>query len=40
MLASGSDDGTIRIWGLGHLNIKHRDRVHETNGVLHHCNGS
>ncbi|OMO72185.1 hypothetical protein CCACVL1_17902 [Corchorus capsularis] len=37
MLASASDDGTIRIWGLDNLNLKTRDHC---NGAIHHCNGS
>ncbi|KAK2635143.1 hypothetical protein Ddye_029935 [Dipteronia dyeriana] len=36
MLASASDDRTIRIWGLGHLHIKHID---QSNGMVNHCNG-
>lgn len=36
MLASASDDRTIRIWGLDQINMKHRD---QSNGVVHHCNG-
>ncbi|XP_007043171.2 PREDICTED: WD repeat-containing protein 26 [Theobroma cacao] len=36
MLASASDDRTIRIWGLDHFNLKHRD---QNNGAIHHCNG-
>ncbi|KAJ0094655.1 hypothetical protein Patl1_14948 [Pistacia atlantica] len=37
MLASASDDRTIRIWGLDHLKMKHRE---QSNGAIHHCNGS
>ncbi|OMP06140.1 hypothetical protein COLO4_08316 [Corchorus olitorius] len=37
MLASASDDRTIRIWGLDNLNLKTRDHC---NGAIHHCNGS
>ncbi|KAH0983765.1 hypothetical protein GBA52_010942 [Prunus armeniaca] len=36
MLASASDDRTIRIWGLKELKVKHRDA--HSNGV-HYCNG-
>ncbi|XP_044493515.1 WD repeat-containing protein 26 homolog [Mangifera indica] len=37
MLASASDDFTIRIWGLDHFKMKHRD---QGNGVIGYCNGS
>ncbi|KAJ4826185.1 WD repeat-containing protein 26 [Turnera subulata] len=37
MLASASDDRTIRVWGLNQLNLKHRGG--QSNGVIHHCNG-
>ncbi|XP_065868659.1 WD repeat-containing protein 26 homolog [Euphorbia lathyris] len=37
MLASGSDDRTIRIWGLNQYNLKQRDM--NSNGILHPCNG-
>ncbi|KAH9602383.1 hypothetical protein KSS87_016831 [Heliosperma pusillum] len=37
MLASASDDRTIRIWGLSGVNIK--SRVTQSNGN-HHCNGN
>ncbi|KAJ9563694.1 hypothetical protein OSB04_008854 [Centaurea solstitialis] len=33
MLASASDDRTIRIWGLNHVDIK-------SNSCIHHCNGA
>ncbi|KAI9177465.1 hypothetical protein LWI28_015534 [Acer negundo] len=36
MLASGSDDRTIRIWGLKDLNVKRKDG--QSNGI-HYCNG-
>ncbi|KAG8473978.1 hypothetical protein CXB51_033698 [Gossypium anomalum] len=36
MLASASDDGTIRIWGLDHFNLKGGE---QSNGSNHHCNG-
>ncbi|XP_009758206.1 WD repeat-containing protein 26 homolog [Nicotiana tabacum] len=36
MLASASDDHTIRIWGLNQVNMKHYDTF--SNGV-HYCNG-
>lgn len=36
MLASASDDRTIRIWGLNELKVKHRDA--HSNGI-HCCNG-
>ncbi|CAA6662433.1 unnamed protein product [Spirodela intermedia] len=38
MLASGSDDRTIRIWGLQRgANVRHKDTL--SNGVVH-CNGN
>lgn len=37
MLASASDDRTIRIWGLKKVNKKHKETY--SNGVIHHCNG-
>ncbi|XP_010546278.1 PREDICTED: WD repeat-containing protein 26-like [Tarenaya hassleriana] len=44
MLASGSDDGTIRIWGLlDHRRINPEEKVgpHSSNGlVIHQCNGN
>ncbi|KAM3281615.1 WD repeat-containing protein 26 [Capsicum chacoense] len=36
MLASASDDHTIRIWGLNQVDVKHNETV--SNGV-HYCNG-
>ncbi|KAF3964919.1 hypothetical protein CMV_010845 [Castanea mollissima] len=36
MLASASDDRTIRIWGLNELNMKRKDA--HSNGI-HYCNG-
>ncbi|EEF49655.1 WD repeat-containing protein 26 homolog isoform X1 [Ricinus communis] len=36
MLASGSDDRTIRIWGLNHYSLKQRE---QSNGTVHRCNG-
>ncbi|KAG7983826.1 hypothetical protein I3843_04G126200 [Carya illinoinensis] len=36
MLASASDDHTIRIWGLNELRMKRKDT--HSNGV-HYCNG-
>uniref|UniRef100_A0A1D1Y0T8 WD repeat-containing protein 26 n=1 Tax=Anthurium amnicola TaxID=1678845 RepID=A0A1D1Y0T8_9ARAE len=38
MLASGSDDRTIRIWGLDGTAVRQRDMV--SNGVSIHCNGN
>ncbi|KAI4305977.1 hypothetical protein L6164_029298 [Bauhinia variegata] len=37
MLASASDDRTIRVWGLNDLNVKYKN-AHYSNGV-HYCNG-
>ncbi|KAI3964060.1 hypothetical protein MKW92_014303 [Papaver armeniacum] len=37
MLASASDDRTIRIWGLNSVNLKRKEK--QENGVVHHCNG-
>ncbi|XP_010256454.1 PREDICTED: WD repeat-containing protein 26 isoform X2 [Nelumbo nucifera] len=39
MLASASDDRTIRIWGLNRVNLKRKDIHSHSNGVVHHCNG-
>ncbi|MBA0687943.1 hypothetical protein Goari_005760, partial [Gossypium aridum] len=36
MLASASDDGTIRIWGLDRFNLKAGE---QSNGSNHQCNG-
>ncbi|KAH1072117.1 hypothetical protein J1N35_024445 [Gossypium stocksii] len=36
MLASASDDGTIRIWGLDRFNLKDGE---QSNGSNHQCNG-
>ncbi|XP_062009082.1 WD repeat-containing protein 26 homolog [Rosa rugosa] len=36
MLASASDDRTIRIWGLNEIKVKHKDA--HSNGI-HYCNG-
>ncbi|XP_012068552.1 WD repeat-containing protein 26 homolog isoform X2 [Jatropha curcas] len=36
MLASGSDDRTIRIWGLNHHSLEQRN---QSNGITHACNG-
>ncbi|PKA50153.1 Protein Mut11 [Apostasia shenzhenica] len=37
MLASGSDDHTIRIWGSTRVNFKRKDML--SNGFVCHCNG-
>ncbi|XP_077244579.1 WD repeat-containing protein 26 homolog [Tasmannia lanceolata] len=37
MLASASDDRTIRIWGLNRPIQKRKDTF--SNGIIHHCNG-
>ncbi|KAK4787852.1 hypothetical protein SAY86_011685 [Trapa natans] len=37
MLASASDDHTIRIWGLNDLKMKHKGPANHCNGV-HYCN--
>ncbi|KAL5581523.1 hypothetical protein UlMin_013965 [Ulmus minor] len=40
MLASASDDRTIRIWGLKELNVKHnKGKGVHSNGSIHYCNG-
>ncbi|KAJ8759287.1 hypothetical protein K2173_006807 [Erythroxylum novogranatense] len=36
MLASASDDRTIRIWGLNNFKMK---LTEQNNGTVHHCNG-
>ncbi|KAG6513244.1 hypothetical protein ZIOFF_023557 [Zingiber officinale] len=38
MLASASDDHTIRIWGLSKVNRKHKQK--HSNGIVHQCNGN
>ncbi|XP_008775985.1 WD repeat-containing protein 26 homolog [Phoenix dactylifera] len=38
MLASASDDHTIRIWGLKKATLKRKEAY--SNGVIHHCNGN
>ncbi|KAG6539292.1 WD repeat-containing protein 26 homolog [Zingiber officinale] len=38
MLASASDDLTIRIWGLSRANLKHKETY--SNGIIHHSNGN
>ncbi|CAN8256846.1 unnamed protein product [Cochlearia groenlandica] len=45
MLASGSDDGTIRIWGLDGTNSQNQKKKQvqgssSSNGVIHRCNGN
>ncbi|CAN6974001.1 hypothetical protein Bca4012_000412 [Brassica carinata] len=43
MLASASDDGTIRIWGLDRINQQNQKKqvqASSSNGVLHRCNGN
>ncbi|XVE49674.1 hypothetical protein DITRI_Ditri01bG0100200 [Diplodiscus trichospermus] len=37
ILASASDDRTIRIWGLDDFDLKRRED--HSNGSIHHCNG-
>ncbi|KAL0914473.1 hypothetical protein M5K25_014822 [Dendrobium thyrsiflorum] len=37
MLASGSDDHTIRIWGIKKFNLKRKDTL--SNGFIRQCNG-
>lgn len=38
MLASASDDLTIRIWGLNKAKLKHKETY--SNGIIHHSNGN
>lgn len=38
MLASASDDLTIRIWGLNKAKLKHKEKY--SNGIIHHSNGN
>ncbi|AED91320.1 WD-repeat protein-like [Arabidopsis thaliana] len=44
MLASASDDGTIRIWGLDRINQQNQKKKlvqgSSSNGVIHRCNGN
>ncbi|XP_010456450.2 PREDICTED: WD repeat-containing protein 26-like [Camelina sativa] len=44
MLASASDDGTIRIWGLDKINQQNQKKKQvqgsNSNGVIHRCNGN
>ena len=43
MLASGSDDYTIRIWGLDRVKLKNRDDDGDNNhqnGINHHSNSN
>ncbi|XP_010906218.1 WD repeat-containing protein 26 homolog [Elaeis guineensis] len=40
MLASASDDHTIRVWGLNRVNLKRKDSGYYCNGVVHQCNGN
>ncbi|CAH2073507.1 unnamed protein product [Thlaspi arvense] len=43
MLASASDDGTIRIWGLDRINPPNQKKLMQgstSNGVIHRCNGN
>ncbi|GMH08707.1 hypothetical protein Nepgr_010547 [Nepenthes gracilis] len=39
MLASASDDRTIRIWGLDRMNLKCKDALSSSNGFVHHSCG-
>ncbi|CAN6866130.1 unnamed protein product [Brassica oleracea] len=43
VMASASDDGTIRIWGLDRINPHKQEKLVQgssSNGVLHQCNGN